>query len=116
MANQFLNQAEWAEVSRAIEESTRKPPAKAPRPGSMAALLSLVGRIILGNMPEEEPDTPRRQALRRFVQASTSTRHIAEEHVPALLSLGLNRRQVEALAMLTITGHPRIEHHGMPRG
>lgn len=97
-----LNAKEWSEVSRAFEESSRRAPARRPAPRSAAALLGRVASLVLGPRPPEEPDTPKRQALRRFAAATLARQGLAEEHVPALLSFGLNRRQVEALAMLYV--------------
>ncbi|WP_420145183.1 hypothetical protein [Sphingobium sp.] len=104
MIDLHLNQTEWAEVSRAFDESTRKAPVAPPRPGTLWSMLSHAMAMIIGEKPVQEPDTPRRQALRQFVHASIVRRGMAEEYVPALLSFGLNRRQVEALAMLTVPG------------
>ena len=99
-----LTSREWAEVARAFQESNLRAPSRAPRPGSAAAILSRITAFILGPKHEQEPDTPRRQVLRNFVAATAARRRAAEEFVPALLSFGLNRVQVEALAMLTVPG------------
>lgn len=99
-----LNSREWAEVARAFQESNLRVPSRAPRPGSAAAILSRITTFVLGPKPSQEPDTPRRQVLRNFIAATAARRRAAEEFVPALLSLGLNRVQVEALAMLTLPG------------
>jgi len=104
-----LNSREWSEVSLAFEESSRRAPARRPAPRSAAALLDRVASLVLGPRPPEEPDTPKRQALRRFVAATLARQGLAEEHVPALLSFGLNRRQVEALVMLHVPKQrPRV--------
>jgi len=97
-----LNSREWAEVSQAFQDSSRRVPARGPAPGSAAALLSRISSLLLGPKTAEEPDTPRRHALRTFVAATLAHRSLAEEHVPTLISFGLNRKQVEALAMLHV--------------
>ena len=99
-----LNRREWAEVARAFRESSLRAPTRTPRPGSAAAILSRITTFVLGPKPVQEPDTPRRQVLRDFVAVTAARRRAAEEFVPALLSFGLNRVQVEALAMLTVPG------------
>jgi len=99
---------EWIEVSSAFEDSWRGVPKPPPAPGTLSAILQRIAAFILGPLPPEEPDNPRRQAVRRFVAATAARRDVAEEHIPTLLALGLNRRQIHALAMLTVPGRREI--------
>ncbi|GEM_PF-1254015 len=110
----YLNSREWREVARALHDSRRAPAMRRQR--SVAAVLTRVATFVLGPKAVDEPDTPRRKVLREFVAATAIRRQPAEEFVPALLSLGLNHLQVEALAMLTVPGRSSRASSAQHRG
>jgi hypothetical protein len=95
-----LNSAEWSVVSLALREAERRGCSAPPAPGSLRAKLERVWTIVTGiELPHRLAD-PRLEQLRRFVLATRKTRRIAEQFVPALLSQGYNRAELDAIALL----------------
>ncbi|MES2496581.1 MAG: hypothetical protein V4618_10720 [Pseudomonadota bacterium] len=91
-----LSSTEWKVVATAYDdaETYRFVPA---RP---SLLRQAIGKLT-GHRPELPAADPRREALRRFVCTVRRTRRPDERQVPALMALGFNRSQVDALALLS---------------
>lgn len=91
-----LSNTEWKVVAAAYEdaETYRFAPA---RP---SLVRTAIGKLT-GHRPELPAADPRREALRRFVCTVRRTRRPDERLVPELIALGLNRSQVDALALLS---------------
>lgn len=96
-----LNRKEWAEVALALEDvaDTRRPaaPGMTAKPSLLARLLAMV----FGAPTPTYPVDDRRQTLRQYIAAATARKCSLEQWVPSLEALGFNRRQIDALALLS---------------
>ncbi len=95
-----LSRPEWRAVSIGLQDAAKC--GCGDLPGSWFHGLTRLARRLTGR-PEPEPLADRRlEALRNFVCATQRRRRRADEFVPDLLEQGFNRRQVEALTLLTV--------------
>ena len=94
-----LNRSEWHAVSIGLREAAKC--GCGAMPGSWLAGLTRFARRLTGRPESEPPADPRLEALRNFICATKRLRRRADEYVPDLLEQGFNRRQVEAIALLS---------------
>jgi hypothetical protein len=96
-----LNRKEWAEVALALEDvaDTRLPasPGMTANPSPFARLLARGFGTPSPNYPVDD----RRHTLRQYIAAATARKCSLEQSAPALEALGFNRRQIDALALLS---------------
>lgn len=90
-----LTAAEWRAVSVALAEAGGQGCA-----AGHPIAHRLLGLIARRPAPAAMPDDPRLDAVRRFLCATQRQGRPAEEFAGALVELGFNERQIEALALL----------------
>lgn len=95
-----LDPVEWRVVAIALQDAERATWV-APEPGSLRGRLAGLYSRLTGSMPARALADPRLDTLRRFVHATRRARAMAEPLVPAMIAYGFNRKQVEAIALLS---------------
>lgn len=95
-----LSRTEWQAVRIALNDAAACGCVETPREGWRARIARL-WILLTGNEPARPLADPRLEALRRFVCATRRLHRPAERHVPALVALGFNRAQVDAIALLS---------------
>ena len=107
-----LSQKEWAEVALALEEASdtrgRGSQAAAARPAILARLLP----FLFGARTAAFPVDDRRRTLRDYIAAATARKCPLDIWVPALEALGFNRRQIDALALLSAPPRHQLRPQG----
>lgn len=95
-----LDPVEWQVVAIALQDAERAAWV-APEPGSLRSWVARLYSRITGSMPVRGLADPRLDTLRRFVHDTRRARAMAEPLVPAMIAYGFNRRQVDAIALLS---------------
>ena len=92
-----LSRAEWRAVAIALNDAEHSACAVMRRPGRMSRLWT----ALTGNEPPRPLADPRLETLRGYVCAVRRQARRAEAYIPDLLSLGFNRAQLDAIALLS---------------
>jgi hypothetical protein len=95
-----LDPVEWRVVAIALQDADRAAWI-APDPGSLRGKIAGLYTRVTGTRPARTLADPRLDTLRRFVHATRRARAVAEPLVPAMIASGFNRKQVEAIALLS---------------
>lgn len=107
-----LSRKEWAEVALALEEASdtsgRASRHAADRPSVLARLLP----FLFGARTANHPVDDRRRRLRDYIAAATARKCPLDMWVPALEALGFNRRQIDALALLSAPPRHQLRPQG----
>ncbi len=93
-----LSQAEWRAVAIALKDAEGCDHGDRPAAGPIRKAI----RWFTGTTPTNRLADPRLEAIRGFVCDTRRHRRVAERFVGALTEQGLNARQIDALALLTI--------------
>jgi len=94
-----LNRSEWRAVSVGLQDAAQC--GCDDMPGSWTYGFTRLVRLMTGREGPQPLADGRLEALRNFICATRRRRHRADEFVPDLLEQGFNRRQVEAIALLS---------------